>query len=64
MSDGKHEGQRLLGVRRCRLEDNVKMNLKETAGAGVCEDVDWIYDPRNKVFLASSYENCNEFHFP
>jgi len=48
----------------CRLEDNVKMNLKETAGAGVCEDVDWIYDPRNKVFLASSYENCNEFHFP
>lgn len=39
------------------------MNLKETAGAGVCEDVDWIYDPRNKVFWRVRMRTAMNFIF-
>ena len=32
---GKHEGNRPLGPRRRRLEDNIKMNFKEFSWKGV-----------------------------
>jgi hypothetical protein len=34
---GKPEEQRLLGRHRCRWEDNIKMDLKETG----CGGMDW-----------------------
>jgi hypothetical protein len=35
---GKPEGKRPLGRLRCRLKDNIKMNLREGCGG-----VDWIH---------------------
>jgi hypothetical protein len=35
---GKPEGKRPLGRPRCRLEDNIKMDLQEVG----CGDMDWI----------------------
>ena len=35
---GKPEGKRPLGRPRCRLEDNIKMDLKEVG----CGGLDWI----------------------
>jgi hypothetical protein len=35
---GKPEGKRPLGRPKCRLENNIKMNLKEMG----CVSIDWI----------------------
>jgi S-ribosylhomocysteine lyase LuxS involved in autoinducer biosynthesis len=35
---GKPERKRLLGIPRCRGEDNIKMDLQEVG----CQDMDWI----------------------
>jgi hypothetical protein len=35
---GKHEGKRLMGIPRCRWEDNIKMDLQEVG----CGGMDWI----------------------
>jgi hypothetical protein len=40
----KPEGKRPLGKPRCRWEDNIKMNLRDT-GFGI---VDWIYMARDR----------------
>jgi hypothetical protein len=39
ISDGKPEGKRLDGKRRCRSEDNIRLDLRE----GGWEDVDLVY---------------------
>jgi hypothetical protein len=36
---GKPEGKRPLGGRRCRWEDNIKMDHREVG----CDDVDWTH---------------------
>ena len=38
VSVGKPKGKRPLGRPRCRLEDNIKMDLQEMG----CGDMDWI----------------------
>jgi hypothetical protein len=38
---GKPEGKRLLGRPRCRLEDNIKMDLQEV-GCGVWTGLSWL----------------------
>jgi len=48
---GKHEGKRLLGRPRCRLEDNIKMDLQEV-GCGVMDWIDLARDrDRWRTFL-------------
>jgi hypothetical protein len=39
----KPEGKRLLGRPRCRLVDNIKMNLREI-GWGSVDWIDWAQD--------------------
>jgi hypothetical protein len=45
----KSEERRLLGRSMHRLEDNIKMDLKEIG----CNGVDWIYLLQNKVPLVT-----------
>jgi hypothetical protein len=44
---GKPEGKKPLGRPRCRWEDNIKMNLRETVSDGM----DWIH-------LAQDRDQC------
>jgi hypothetical protein len=58
---GKPEGNRLLGKRRCRWEDNIKTDLKEIG----CKGLDWIHltQVRTQVYgnKSSGSITCEEF---
>jgi hypothetical protein len=57
---GKPEGRRPLGRPRCRWEDNIGMNLRET-GLG---DVDWIYLAQDRDRWRALVNTVMRLRFP